>query len=348
MYNPEISRRKPRDPAHNEGGAAPGHEDDDGGNLSVRALASNPLQPLFERRAPVPARDFDARRIDPVEGRRAGSHLTLVEPGMPVVALDWRSRWTRVFHALEDDVIPRLVRYHALAHPRPPMKPSAAEFEDFFACLLQDDESGFIRSIDRMRERGLSVESVYMEVLVPAARRMGERWCDDTSDFVAVTVAVGHLHRLVQRLSADFCAEGHPTAVGCRILLVQPEEETHSLGLALVSEFFRRDGWDVVITLAGSGLEPAQRVQAEWFDAAGISTGTHLLLPGLRDRIAALRRQSVNPALVVMVGGPLFSADASLVAQVGADLTAPADEAPARVMNVMAARETGSRRAAPK
>lgn len=344
LYNPENFRRKPRDPAQYEGGAAPGQEEGGGASLSVSALAVNPVRPVFGRQPPPALRLHSMRQGEAVVRRAQGARLTLV-PSIATLApaaLDGPERLTRLFCVLEDAVIPGLLRYHAAPFHPPTMKPSEAEFEAFFAFLLQDDEPGFVREVERMRDRGLSLEAVYMEVFVPAALRMGERWCEDSSDFVAVTVAVGQLQRLVQRYGAEFCAEGHPTAVGHRILLVQPDEETHSFGLSLVAEFFRRDGWDVVIALAGSGLDAVQRVRAEWFDATGISTGSHLLLPGLRDRIAALRRQSLNPALLVMVGGPLFSADPSRVEEVGADLTAEARRAPALVQQLLTAREAPS------
>lgn len=347
LYNPENYRRRARDPAQTEGGAAPGQEEDSGPGLSLSALSVSPMQPVFERQLQPGHRARSSRLSEQPPRRAAAAHLSLVASSDPVLAIDRLERLSRLFNVVENAVIPSLLRYHPARKNRVDMKPSEAEFEDFFACLLQDDEPGFVQTIERMRDRGLSLESVFMDVFVPAALRMGERWCDDSSDFVAVTVAVGQLQRLVQRYGAEFCAEGHPTAAGHRILLVQPDEETHNFGLALVAEFFRRDGWDVVIALAGSGLDAAQRVHAEWFDATGISTGSHTLLPGLRERITVLRHQSLNPGMVVMVGGPLFSVDASLVERVGADLTSDARLAPGLVLQLLAQRDAAVSRRAP-
>jgi methanogenic corrinoid protein MtbC1 len=143
---------------------------------------------------------------------------------------------------------------------------------------------------------------------------------------------------MVQRYSVPFCAEGVPHGRGHRILMAQPDDETHSFGLSLVGEFFRRDGWDVVVARAGTGLEPVQCVRTETFDAVGLSVGSQLNLPWLRDRIARIRRESCNPSIVVMVGGPLFADRPERALEIGADLSSPADQAPARVLECLAGR----------
>jgi MerR family transcriptional regulator, light-induced transcriptional regulator len=45
-----------------------------------------------------------------------------------------------------------------------------------------------------------------------------------------------------------------------------------------------------------------------------------MALGWLREQVAAVRARSRNPALVVMVGGPLFHVHPEWVAEVGADL----------------------------
>ncbi|MFY7914833.1 MAG: hypothetical protein ACOVPA_09210, partial [Rubrivivax sp.] len=81
-----------------------------------------------------------------------------------------------------------------------------------------------------------------------------------------------------------------------------------------------------------------QRVRSEWFDVAGLSVGSELKLPWLRERIAAMRQYSCNPELLVMVGGPLFSADPSKVQLVGADLTTDAGSAPQMAHKILTER----------
>lgn len=332
MYDPDNFRRKSRDWSADEGGRDPPHDADASGKLSVSAAAASSAHPVFSKQRP-PARWGGGR---PPGDERPGR---ATRPG-PMASLDGRERVARLFAAIEDHVIPRLVEYHdSSPAERDPMTPTEVELQEFFGLLLQDDEPGMASAIARMRQRGLSLEALYLEVFVPCAHRMGDRWRDDCSDFVAVTVAVGRLQHFVRRFSAEFCSEVAPRALGRRILMSQPDHDTHMFGLSLVAEFFRRDGWDVVGGVAGSGVDLAQRVRAEWFDAVGLSSGSELLLPALREAIAAIRQKSCNRDLVVVVGGPLFSLRPELVAEVGADLTTDARSAARSVEKILALRE---------
>lgn len=334
VYNPDNFRRKLRDQAAEEGGGRSGQDGDPTNALSLSAMAASVAHPVFgksERRpeSPTDAPPPGVRDADAAQPRRLlADRLHLVPPATLPQALGRRERVARLFCALSDHVVPQLVQYHERSPAVAAMKPTEAEFEEFFGHLLEDHESGFVEAIHRMIGRGLSVESVYLDLLVPCAVRMGQRWVDDCSDFVAVTVAVGRLQALLRQFSPHFCAEAARPAAGRRILLAQPDDETHMFGLSVVAEFFRREGWDVVGGVAGAGIDPVQRVSSEWFDVAGLSVGSELKLPWLRERIGAMRQSSANPALVIMVGGPLFSADPSRVQWVGADLTSDAGSAP--------------------
>jgi methylmalonyl-CoA mutase cobalamin-binding subunit len=344
VYNPDNFRRKLRDQAAEEGGGRSGQDGDPTNALSLSAMAASVAHPVFGRFARPPDLPIDApppggHEADAEHRRRLlADRLHLVPPATLPQALDRRERVARLFSVLADHVIPHLVQYHAQSPAVAAMKPTEAEFEEFFGHLLEDHDTGFVEAIHRMIARGLSIESIYLNLLVPCAVRMGQRWVDDCSDFVAVTVAVGRLQALLRQFSADFCAEAGRPPAGRRILLAQPDDETHMFGLSVVAEFFRREGWDVVGGVAGTGVDPVQRVRSEWFDVAGLSVGSELKLPWLRECIDAMRQYSTNPGLVIMVGGPLFSADPSRVQWVGADLTSDAGSAPREADKVLTER----------
>ena len=343
VYNGDKVRRKSRERAAGEGGTDQARDDAPSGSLSVSALAGSATPPVLMRQA-LPeqhvhdsaATAWSAGGTRPQAGVRPAQGVPQMQE---VPGFDRLARTSHLFSAIEARVIPRLVSTHAHAPTMTPMRPGPGEIDDFFAHLLADDVAGVAGCVDGMIARGLSAESVLLDVLVACARRLGQRWSDDCSDFVAVTVATGRLHQELRRLSPVFCNEVEPRPGACRVLLAQPPDEAHLFGLAVVAEFFRRDGWDVVGGVAGAVADPVERVRAEWFDVVGLSVGSDLRLPWLTQCVASMRQASRNPGLVVLVGGPVFSTRAELPGQIGADLCADALSAPALSAALVAERQ---------
>jgi methanogenic corrinoid protein MtbC1 len=250
---------------------------------------------------------------------------------------------------IEVDVIPRLVLAHrgpgtgagTLTATRGAVGIGEADVQAFVTQVIADSEAEVGSTLSRWRQRGASVESLYLDLLGPAARRLGHLWEEDLCDFATVTVALGRLQRLLRELSPAFGAEvDHPTH-GRRALFVQPRDEQHSFGLSMVAEFFRREGWDVLGGVGGAVTDPAGKVRDEWVDVIGFSVGAEARLPWLVETIVAVRASARNPDLVVLAGGPAFMAKPHLVAQVGADGTArDAKEAPKVAEALLSRRRT--------
>ena len=234
-------------------------------------------------------------------------------------------RLARLARTIEADVIPRLVQAHrpAVAPPHLSLVTTASiDVEVFLRQIIDSSDTDVAHALARLRDGGVSVESLYLDLLAPTARRLGEMWEDDTADFSTVTIALGRLQRLLRELSPAFGTEiEHPTH-GRRALFVQPRDEQHSFGLSMVAEFFRREGWDVIGGVGGAVASPATMVRDEWVDVVGFSVGSDGRLPWLQETVSAVRAASRNPGLVVLVGGPPFVAQPELAASAGADGTA--------------------------
>jgi methanogenic corrinoid protein MtbC1 len=169
---------------------------------------------------------------------------------------------------------------------------------------------------------GLSIESIYLDVLAGAAHLLGDMWVDDRVDFTEVTVAVGRLQHIMRELSPAFGAEVEHPAGGRRVLLAPAPGEQHTFGVSMVSEFFLRAGWEVTFGEAGSRTNAVEMVEHDWFDVVGFSLGSALRLDELKKSIAEIRQRSRNHDIGVMVGGPIFLLNPEYVADVGADGTA--------------------------
>jgi methanogenic corrinoid protein MtbC1 len=130
------------------------------------------------------------------------------------------------------------------------------------------------------------------------------------------------LHRTLRELAATLQSTLQPPLEGHRLLLLASPGEQHTLGLSIVSECFRSARWDVTCSTDTHAPDPVSTVKSEWFDVIGFSAGTHTRLNWLALAIADVRRASRNSAIVVLVGGPVFSIHPEYVATVGADASA--------------------------
>ena len=234
-------------------------------------------------------------------------------------------RMALLSRAIEQEIIPRLVLAHRTPHEcltRPGLPAQGVtqrDVEEFAKLVLARDEDIAHACVEAMRTRGISVETIYLDLLAPVGRHLGELWEQDLCDFTEVTLGLGRLQQVLRELSPAFGnSVDHPTN-GRRVLLLPCPGEQHTFGLVMVAEFFRRAGWDVAGGPWEAGADPVTMVRREWFDVVGFSTASDLHLPELSDCIASVRKAAINPHIGIMVGGPVFALHPEYVAQVQAD-----------------------------
>jgi methanogenic corrinoid protein MtbC1 len=231
------------------------------------------------------------------------------------------------------DVLPRLVlagrgaagepRIIAAAAPIVPVPALlASDIEAFARLVLNRDTDRAMAYADRVRAGGLSHEALYLDLLAPTARHLGELWNEDLVDFSEVTIGLGHLHSVLRELSPAFQSGVTEAPQSRRALLVAAPGEQHTFGLAMVTEFFRRAAWVVWSGAPAPGPELVGIVRDNWFSMVGFSLAYEGRLDALRTGIRGVRRASRNPDIRVMVGGPVFIEHPEFVAQVGADAMA--------------------------
>ena len=226
--------------------------------------------------------------------------------------------------AIEDEIIPRLMLAHPTAGDYLPVAQAATaqvsqeDVRSFAQLVLAPDENVAHACIEAMRTRGISVETIYTDLLAPVARYLGVLWEEDLCDFTEVTVGLGRLQQVLRELSPAF-GQTNASTSGNRVLLLPGPGEQHTFGLVMVAEFFRRAGWDVGGGPWEAGADPVVMVQREWFDVVGFSLGNAAQLDDLAEVIKKVRAAALNKSVCVMVGGPLFLANPEYVAYVNAD-----------------------------
>jgi methanogenic corrinoid protein MtbC1 len=201
------------------------------------------------------------------------------------------------------------------------------EIAEFAHTVLTEGPDAGLRRIETLIARGLRLDAVYLDLLAPAARHLGELWEEDRCDFTDVTIGLGVMHRMLRELSPQFrsevnCDSGSAVPSvnsGRRILLVPASGEQHSLGLMMIADFFARAGWDVTGSETPAGAELFRLVRDQAFDVVGMAVGCDRRMELLAADIRTLRATSCNRDVRVMLGGPILTTHPEYVGVVGAD-----------------------------
>lgn len=245
-------------------------------------------------------------------------------------------RQNKLAQLISNRVIPQLLRLHTDVAPEAPpvellikaLAPDSADISGLAEIILGSDLEAAVSYVMVLRERGLSMDSLFIELLEPTARHLGDLWDLDQCDFVDVTLGVSRLQKLLAVFNNSHTA---PSLDSRRsVLMAMTPGDQHFFGVTMVERFLLASGWRVQTETAATAEDIAAAVKNRWFAVAGLTAGSEQMLDSLMATIKLIRQQSSNPEIGVMVGGPLFTSNPALAAEVGADATA--SNAPAAVL----------------
>lgn len=241
-----------------------------------------------------------------------------------------------IFQAINAEIIPRLMRAHmAPSYAIPENGATYAKIcdvtvENLVSALTDKSVSAGHEIVHNALQEGVQLEHIYMHLLAPAARRIGELWDTDARDFSVVTIALCRLHELLRhhKLRPDPIAPSY--GADCpSILLTTACQDQHFFGITMIAEFFRKDGWLVTCEPGASIDELTSIAKAKYFDVIGLSIARSVIPKDLLEEVSALRMNSNNQGVKIMLGGALIDRDPSISEYVGADsFSTDASEAP--------------------
>jgi methanogenic corrinoid protein MtbC1 len=245
------------------------------------------------------------------------------DPGKAVAqAAAERANDKRLLSLVEAEIIPRLMMAHR--DPSPPQAPdiSRDEVVAFTHALLAQKVSEANDIVREICERGAPIQAIYLDLLTPSARYLGELWEADTCNFSEVTLCLWRIQTMLYDLSPAFQSDASARASAQterRILIANLPGYQHTLGVSVLSEFFRRDGWVTLTIPSPQPREIQDSLSLDWFDVLALSASTDREIEDLAKIIKAARKTSRNPRLAIMVGGALFLRQPELARIVGAD-----------------------------
>lgn len=246
-------------------------------------------------------------------------------PAHSAGALPEASGDTRLLDVVEAEIIPRLMHAHPTQRRDAPgtttIRP--AQVEVFARALLDRSPEPARALLASHLEHGAPLETIYLDLFTAAAQLLGQWWESDHCSFSQVTLCLSRMQAMLHELSPSFQTGAGTARLDRsgerRILMTTLPGQQHTMGLSILSEFFRREGWVVLsIPAPEPGLTQAT-LSMHWFDVLALSASLDAEIEDLANTIKAARKTSQNPRMAILVGGPLFLRRPELATLLGAD-----------------------------
>lgn len=226
---------------------------------------------------------------------------------------------------IESEIIPRLLMAHSTGEKRQRsrlLRTITADEASRFAVLpLRLEAAALLEEVDAFMAKGASVETICLDLLAPAARRLGEMWDNDECDFLDVTMGLWRLQEVMREVAArspvDLTGLATPR---CALFSPMPGDH-HNFGTLMIEEVFARGGWRSEALVRPERRELLDRLAHQPFDLVGLTLARDCPSAALSNLIKAVRNVSANPHIIVLVGGRMINENPGMAMDVGADGT---------------------------
>jgi len=195
------------------------------------------------------------------------------------------------------------------------------------ACMQGQEAARQV--IHGWQRQGQSLTDIYLQGVAPCARLLGQWWSEDCLDFAMTTIGATRLQQLLHDFSAEFLQESPKPRNSWSLLLMTEPQAQHSMGLFMLSEFFKQAGWNVTLAVPQDVAEFKRVFHSDWFDAVGISVSSDRHIETLAHLLPQLKQSADNLKTLLFLGGPMALLDPGCLKGIAAEVVA--EEAPATV-----------------
>ncbi|MFK7793308.1 MAG: B12-binding domain-containing protein [Devosiaceae bacterium] len=234
-----------------------------------------------------------------------------------------------LIHTIEGEVIPRLLLAHQAMlreeanakssrqrvswnvdeispenlKPEGTLRVEKSDVVAFAELLIAFEANVARRFISAQIARGFAVSDLLLDLCGPAACELGDMWLRDDCSFCDVTVGLSSLEHVILACSTDSGGLTEAPSKDRSALLAAMPGNQHVFGLLIVKDLFRRNGWSVCSPNKPSHAAIVKAVRGQHFNVLGLSVGSRDDLPACHKLIKACRNESLNPRLLIVVGG---------------------------------------------
>jgi methanogenic corrinoid protein MtbC1 len=195
--------------------------------------------------------------------------------------------------------------------------PENGEIDALCDALLSRDDAAADQFILQIRKDGAPVDVIYLCYVAGAARRLGVMWETDEITFIEVTLACGKLYRIIRGLRHVIA----PTIVGGRderpAMFALVPGETHTLGIEMATDVFRREGWDVDMMVGLDHDKLVDQSDRRSYRAIVLVANSDAMIEPLTRLVLALRIS--HPLSHLVVAGNILDHYPDISTLVGAD-----------------------------
>jgi len=224
---------------------------------------------------------------------------------------------------IEGEIIPRLLLSHQRFADATKSETGLADLaeigasEEFARLVLTSETEEIVERVEALQACGIKLERIMLDLLAPVARKLGELWEDDLCTFVDVTLGLARLHQVLHEIARRRMDGTNLLAAKRRAYFVPSPGEQHTFGLSMLEEFFLHAGWETASNHCASASTILESVSTQNLDILGFSVGCHEFLDPLFELIERARKSSLNPDIIVMVGGRFFLDNPGMATKLG-------------------------------
>ncbi|WP_322889345.1 MULTISPECIES: cobalamin-binding protein [unclassified Yoonia] len=242
--------------------------------------------------------------------QNATRQLRLVETELPQNAVS----------SLAREVVRRLA-FRMPRHENAADLPTQSDIDLLCAALLSADDTAADKFILAARRDGVDIGAISRGYVAGAARKLGQMWDDDRISFVDVTLACGKLYGIIRGLRhvlAPQITQGREMRPAVFALV---PGETHTLGIEIAADHFRREGWDIDLLVGLDHDTLIAEADEHHYEAIVLVANSDRMLEPLTRLSLALR--ITQPLAHIIVAGSILDHHPDILQLVGAEAVMP-------------------------
>ncbi|MBX9665092.1 cobalamin B12-binding domain-containing protein [Novosphingobium sp.] len=224
---------------------------------------------------------------------------------------------------IEGEIIPQLLVAHRMRPGRSVASGGGVITADDVArfsalpLTLQADE--LLVHVEDYLARGVGIDAIFVDLLAPAARRLGVLWEEDLCDFLDVTIGLWRLQEVMREIAWGSPIITGPLTAPRRAPFSPIPGDQHSFGATMVHEVFVRAAWDSEVLVAPDMRQLVAKVANKSYDLVGLTVSCDVTTDSLARTIKAIRSVSMCQDVSILVGGHAVNANPAMALEAGAD-----------------------------